>query len=99
MPEPEKLPIEKLTLEEFSEFKKKYLDNDKLTAKDINEIKKLFNLKNKATVTLCCDEMHGHSYRCIHYYIPQSGVVERLIGEIEYYQNSIKDLSKKIKDI
>jgi hypothetical protein len=92
-----KLPIEKLTIDEFSEFKKKYLDNDILTLEDINEIKKLFKLSDETTAILACDEMHGHSYRCIHYFKPRSGIVERLLGEIEHYKSAIEDIENTVK--
>lgn len=92
-----KIPIEEMTEKEFQDFKEKYLDKDKLSLEAINEIKRLFGIGQKGIAQLACDEMHGHSYRCILYHKPQSGVVERLLLELLEYKTVIRESIDKLK--
>lgn len=93
------LPIDDINEREFNEeFKRKHLDNKVLSKEDLDEIEKLFGLDQKGlpskAAQMCCDEMHGHEYKCIWYKRPESGVVDRLIDEIKYYKLIIKKASE-----
>lgn len=94
-----KLRIEDMILEEFNnKFKPEYLDKQKLDKKSLKQIEGLFNIGEKTTAYACCDEAHAHSYACLHYNNPVSGVVERLINEIKGYQATLKEIHNKIKE-
>ena len=93
-----KLPIEDITEEEFKDFKDKYLDSNKLSPDAIKKIEKLFAVGRPDTGGIFCDEMHCHSYSCVIYRSPQTGIVERLVQEIDGYKSLIKDIKEKLKE-
>lgn len=96
-----KLPIEIMTTKEFGTFKRDYLDGARLGKEAIIEIRKLFNINTKkgnGIFHMYCDEFHPHTYKCLWYYKPISGVVERLIDEIEKYKSKVKEINEICKE-
>ena len=94
MPEQPELPIDRMIYGESTEFRKKYLSNDRhLNRKDLEEIEKVFGVGDRATGRLNCDEAHAHSFKCEEYYHPSTMIVRRLILEIEKYQIRLRRIN------
>jgi len=94
------LPIEDYSKDEFYEFKKRYLNKDRLSPGALDEIRGIFNLSKDGNVTgtdahICCDERHSHNYSCIRYDHPASGIVDRLINEIENKNKLLKKINEQ----
>jgi hypothetical protein len=96
MPEnSDKLPIEDMTESEFQKFKELCLDHP-LTPSVLAQIKMLFRIGQRGTARIRCDEAHSHEYKCIHYNKPISGIVERLLNELDKYKAIIKNTSSSL---
>lgn len=74
--------FEKMSAEQFIEFKKQFLDKAELTPEDIHEIFILSGGERPDIGYLDCSKMHVHNYTCRHYHSPFKGVIDRLIQEI-----------------
>ncbi|MBA7707241.1 hypothetical protein ES703_116110 [subsurface metagenome] len=92
MSEKPELPIHKLSLEEFAEFKKKHLDIGGLTSIAIDRIRDLFGVdcSKHPSLKINCDEAHEHHYDCLYFYSPEAGIVARLCDEIDEYKRILK---------
>jgi len=90
---PKELPISGLSEEDFLKFREEYLDKGNLRDEAITEIKRLFGY----TGELCCNEYHAHRYECISWQHPESAIVARLINEIEFYQELIRNIHNTTK--
>ncbi len=78
------LPIEHMSPDDFNRvFKETYLNGRKLDEDAINQIKSLFRCGDPEIAHLSCDEYHAHDYSCCWYNHPITGVVERLVREVE----------------
>ena len=92
-------PIDSINHKDFNDsFKVKYLDGRVLSDEALKEIGDLFLVGDRRVARTVCDEMHAHSYRCIEYYSPTSGVVERLIDEIKRYKKVLSDISDSSRE-
>ncbi|MFA5173759.1 MAG: hypothetical protein WC438_01100 [Candidatus Pacearchaeota archaeon] len=94
-----KLPIERMSEREFDErFKQKHLDSNFLDNETLDKIRDLFGLSGEEhpSFRVCCDDYHAHGYKCLLFYNPAAGVVERLINEIRIYQNNLEELRKQV---
>ena len=90
LPERPELPIDRMTPEESTEFREKYLSNAKnLNGKDLEKITEVFGVGDRSTGRLYCDEAHAHTFKCERYYHPSTMIVRRLILEISLYQSRL----------
>ena len=92
--------MDKITGEEFSEFRKRVLDKPNLNEKDLKAIREGLKLKDKLYAD--CDEAHAHEFRCLDYHREENGryalIVARLLTEISGYidnQEEIRKLTEK----
>ncbi len=81
-----KLPIEKLNVDDFNNFKKKHLDGV-LTKEGLDKIAKLFLVGDSSTGHTDCDEAHQHHYSCVYFKNAMTGIVDRLLQEIRTYRD------------
>lgn len=79
--------------------RKKYLDSGKLTAKALAEIERIFGVGKKETTSVACDEAHAHSYKCLYFYNVGTGVVKRLLEEIDNYKDLLDEIYEKTKEM
>jgi len=93
----EKLPIDKISYEDFRKFKTDYLDGRVLSDKVISKIEKLFAVGDYSTEKISCCEAHRHSYKCISFSNPATGIVIRLTNEIRRYQRKIDNIASLTK--
>ncbi|MCR4327521.1 MAG: hypothetical protein NUV46_02990 [Nanoarchaeota archaeon] len=100
-----KLKIEEMSVDEFNnKFKGKHLDKEVLTEEDLAEIKQQFSGSDpnltyyEKYCRVSCDTLHRHTYNCLYFPNPETGVVERLINEIERYKTKINSTIEKLKD-
>jgi hypothetical protein len=91
-----KLPIDEMTIQEFAILKGELLEEKVLSEETLGKIKDLFNIGSPNTGSINCDEYHPHSYKCINYKHPTTGVVDRLIQEIDTYREKLDELKNLI---
>ena len=93
-----KIPLDEMSQIEFVKFKEKYLDPRTLSPYALGQIRRLFGATSEFTnITgrVCCDEAHIHDYSCLEFYDFRTGVVTRLLEEIEAYRAKLADIHKK----
>ena len=84
-------PLETMSEEDFQQFREKYLDEGRLSEDAVRDIERLFGTIGE----LCCNEYHAHHYSCVVWEKPESAIVARLLDEIKYYQNLIREIHSK----
>lgn len=87
------LPIDDLSIEDFDKFKEKYLNSSKLDPEAIKKIENLFDIGAPDTGKISCDDYHEHTYGCVYFYHPSSGVVNRLLNEIQRQKGLLKKIN------
>jgi hypothetical protein len=96
-----KLPIHGISESDFSDFKHKHLDEEVLKEEDLNAIIALFGLNdrsvNNPTGRIACDEYHMHEFKCVQYYSPEAGIIDRLILEIANYKSTLQQINSLTK--
>lgn len=90
MGERPKLAIDGITDKEFSTLKSEHLDQRVLSDEALTQIRDLFGVGTPATGYINCDEFHAHSYKCVSFANPVTGVVDRLLQEIDRYKSKFE---------
>jgi len=85
-------------LREISLFLKKRLNQRVLDSEILKEIENLFGVGDPSTGYINCGEAHGHSYNCVYFHNPATGIGNRLVDEIKRYATLIKDMCKETEE-
>lgn len=96
MTEKPTLLIDGISEKAFSELKKKSLDAEILGDDTLKEIERLFGVGDESTGSVHCDEYHGHSYSCVAYKHPSTGIVNRLIMGIKMYKGKLSKIKEHV---
>ncbi|MAG38142.1 hypothetical protein CMI45_02030 [Candidatus Pacearchaeota archaeon] len=92
---PSNLPADDMDIEDFDRFKKKYFEGAVISDEALLELERLYGIRDISLRMIACDDMHGHSQRCVRYENVHTGVVDNLMSEIRMYQrilDNIKDV-------
>lgn len=97
-----KTPLEEMGDSEFENFKRQYLDYshcefEPLTEEALKQIRDVSGVGKSSMGHISCDEAHGHGYECIYFHNPITGLVDRLLDEIENYRSVLRIIAEKIK--
>ena len=92
------LPLEKMSEDDFLKLKNKYLDNKVLSEEALSEISRLFAIGEESTGVVHCNEAHAHSYECVYFRNPKTGIAVRLIEEIRRYKDKIERAKTELSD-
>lgn len=93
------LPVDAITIEEFERLKGECLDNEVLSEETLKKIEELFGIGDPKTGRIACDDYHGHAYRCVYFYSPVTGVVNRLLDEIGHYKRKVEGIRAAVDKI
>lgn len=101
-----KLPIDKISPEEFNCIRREYLDLVSLNHESLQKISELFNIASSDNPrsrdgVVACDKMHAHSYSCLCFEDRASAVVYSLLDEVYRYQsklNQVITLPEKLRE-
>lgn len=94
MPPRPTLPIDEMSDEDFDKFKKDCLDDYVLDNDTLKAISALFGVGKPETGSICCNDYHQHSYRCVYFNHPVTGIVDRLLWEINNYRNKLEKIKE-----